>query len=73
VKVKHSRHSGLQLAPARQSLAMVHTLAADFAAEVAALCAIPDNPAQWRGSSTGTSHEPTRAPASGVASVAWGS
>jgi len=49
VKVKHSRHSGLQLAPARQSLAMVHTLAADFAAEVAALCAIPVNPAQWRG------------------------
>jgi len=49
VKVKHSRHSGLQLAPARHALAMVHTLAADFAAEIAALCATPVSPAQWRG------------------------
>ncbi len=43
VKVKHSRHSGLQLAPARQALA------ADFAAEIAALCATPVSPAQWGG------------------------
>ena len=35
-KVKHSRHSHAQLAPAREALAMVHTLADDFAAEVAA-------------------------------------
>ena len=31
-KVKHSRHSHAQLAPAREALAMVHTLADDFAA-----------------------------------------
>jgi len=38
VKVKHSRHSGLQLALTRQALQMVHTLADDFAQEVARLC-----------------------------------
>jgi len=63
VKVKHSRNSHAQLAPARQALAMVHTLAEDFAAEIAALCATPVSPAQWRGSSTGTPRGPTRAPA----------
>ncbi len=49
VKVKHSRNSLAQLAPARHALAMVHTLAADFAAEIAALCATPVSPAQWGG------------------------
>ncbi len=49
VKVRHSRNSHAQLGPARQALAMVHTLAKDFAAEIAALCAIPVKPAQWRG------------------------
>jgi len=47
VKVKHSRHSGLQLAPARQALAMVHTLADDFAAEVAELCCVEVTQSQW--------------------------
>jgi phage/plasmid-like protein (TIGR03299 family) len=46
-KVKHSRHSRLQLAPARQALEMVHALADDFAAEVERLCATPVTPAQW--------------------------
>jgi phage/plasmid-like protein (TIGR03299 family) len=40
-KVKHSRHSHAQLAPAREALAMVHTLADEFAAEVSRLCATP--------------------------------
>ncbi|MFH5822259.1 DUF932 domain-containing protein [Georgenia sp. AZ-5] len=40
IKVRHSRHSSLKLASARQALAMVHTTAEDFAAEVAALCRI---------------------------------
>ena len=47
VKVKHSRHSGLQLAPARYALAMVHTLADDFAAEVARLCRVEVTHSQW--------------------------
>jgi len=48
VKVKHSRHSGLQLAPARQARAMVHTLADDFAQEVAKLCRMEVTPSQWK-------------------------
>ena len=39
VKVKHSRNSHAQLAPARKALALVHTLGDEFAAEVAQLCA----------------------------------
>jgi hypothetical protein len=46
-KVKHSRHSHAQLAPAREALAMVHTIADDFASEVAQLCAIDVTDAQW--------------------------
>ena len=46
-KVKHSRHSHAQLAPAREALAMVHTLADDFAREVAELCAITVTDQQW--------------------------
>jgi phage/plasmid-like protein (TIGR03299 family) len=46
-KVKHSRCSHAQLAPAREALAMVHTLADDFAAEVAKLCAIEVSRSQW--------------------------
>jgi len=48
VKVKHSRHSGLQLAPARQALQMVHSLADDFAQEVARLCRMEVTPIQWK-------------------------
>ncbi len=47
-KVKHSRNSRAQLGPARQALEMVHTLAADFAAEVAQLCNITVTDAQWQ-------------------------
>ncbi len=47
VKVKHSRNSHAQLAPARQALAMVHTLADDFAAEVARLCRVEVTQSQW--------------------------
>jgi phage/plasmid-like protein (TIGR03299 family) len=47
VKVKHSRHSHAQLAPAREALAMVHAIADDFAAEIAWLCATPVREDQW--------------------------
>ena len=48
VKVKHSRNSHAQLAPARQALAMVHSLADDFAQEVARLCQVEVTPSQWK-------------------------
>jgi len=47
-KVKHSRNSHAQLAPARQALALVHSLGDEFAAEVAQLCATTVTPAQWQ-------------------------
>ncbi len=47
-KVKHSRHSHAQLAPARQALQLVHTIAEDFAQEVATLCARTVRDDQWR-------------------------
>ena len=40
-KVKHSRYSVARLGEAREALAIVHTLADEFAAEVAQLCATP--------------------------------
>ncbi len=46
-KVKHSRHSHAKLGQAREALAMIHTLADDFAAEVATLCATSVSPTQW--------------------------
>jgi phage/plasmid-like protein (TIGR03299 family) len=46
-KVKHSRHSRAQLAPARDALAMIHTIADDFAREVATMCATPVSESQW--------------------------
>jgi phage/plasmid-like protein (TIGR03299 family) len=46
-RVKHSRHSHAQLAPAREALAMVHSIADDFAAEIATLCAIDVSRGQW--------------------------
>jgi len=48
VKVKHSRNSHAQLGPARQALAMVHTLADDFAQEVARLCRVEVTQSQWQ-------------------------
>jgi len=47
-KVKHSRNSHAQLGPARQALAMVHTLAYDFAEEVARLCQVEVTHSQWK-------------------------
>jgi phage/plasmid-like protein (TIGR03299 family) len=46
-KIRHSRHSAARLAPARQALAMIHTLADDFTAEVATLCATQVTANQW--------------------------
>ena len=46
-KVKHTRHSQIKLAAAREALTIVHTLADEFAAEVAELCATPVTSAQW--------------------------
>ena len=46
-KVKHSRYSQLRIGEARAALAMVHTLADDFAAEVAQLCATAVSRVQW--------------------------
>lgn len=46
-KVKHSRYSRAKLANARAALAMVHTIADDFAREVATLCATTVPPTKW--------------------------
>ena len=46
-KVRHSRHSHARLRDARDALAMVHTLADDFAREVAQLCATTVTDLQW--------------------------
>jgi phage/plasmid-like protein (TIGR03299 family) len=40
IKVKHSKYSGFRIGDARDALAVVHSAADDFAAEVAALSAI---------------------------------
>lgn len=47
-KVKHTRYSMARLSDARDALAMVHTLAHDFAEEVRQLCATPVQDASWR-------------------------
>lgn len=47
VKVRHSRHSQLKLADARDALAMVHTIAEDFATEVARLTAVKVSDDDW--------------------------
>ena len=47
IKVRHSRHSKLRLAEARQALAIVHTIADDFAAQVAQLTAMTVTDRQW--------------------------
>lgn len=47
LKVKHSRHSKLRLADARQALAMVHSIGEAFEAEVAQLCRTTVSPRQW--------------------------
>jgi phage/plasmid-like protein (TIGR03299 family) len=47
VKVRHTSGSRAQLAPAREALAMVHTLADEFASEVKELCATVVTDRQW--------------------------
>ena len=47
VKVRHSRHSRLRLGDARQAPAIVHTIAEDFAAQVAQLTATTVTDGQW--------------------------
>ncbi|WP_447925127.1 DUF932 domain-containing protein [Georgenia muralis] len=47
IRIKHSRNSSLRLASAREALAMVHTTAADFAAEVATLCRVRVERRTW--------------------------
>lgn len=46
-KVKHSKYSKARLAEAREALAMVHTTAEDFMAEIAQLCRTEVTPVQW--------------------------
>jgi len=46
-KVKHSRNSQARLAPARQALALIHTMGDAFAAEVATLCSTPVSSGDW--------------------------
>jgi phage/plasmid-like protein (TIGR03299 family) len=43
IKVKHTKNSGFRIANARDALAVVHSAADDFAAEVAALSAVKVN------------------------------
>jgi phage/plasmid-like protein (TIGR03299 family) len=47
VKIKHSRYSRLRIAEARDALAMIHTIAEDYAAECAALCRIDVSDKAW--------------------------
>jgi phage/plasmid-like protein (TIGR03299 family) len=47
VKVKHSRYSKVRINEVRDALAMVYSVADDFAAEVAQLCATQVTNAQW--------------------------
>jgi phage/plasmid-like protein (TIGR03299 family) len=46
-KIKHTSGSSAQLAPAREALALVHTLGDEFAAEVRQLCATTVTDGQW--------------------------
>jgi phage/plasmid-like protein (TIGR03299 family) len=46
-RVKHSRHSRMRLAEARDALALVHTMAEDFAAEITTLASTSVSSIQW--------------------------
>jgi phage/plasmid-like protein (TIGR03299 family) len=46
-KVKHSRYSKMKITEAREALQMIHSLADEFAAEIAQLCAIEVSQQQW--------------------------
>lgn len=47
IKIRHSKYSKLKLTDARSALNIVHTIADDFAAEVAALCATTVTDRAW--------------------------
>ena len=47
VKVKHTAHSVLRIANAREALGLIETGAETFAAEIAALCATPVSSTEW--------------------------
>jgi phage/plasmid-like protein (TIGR03299 family) len=47
-KVKHSRYSQARIAEARDALALVRTLADEFAAEIATLCAVQVSATEWQ-------------------------
>lgn len=47
IKIKHSRYSHLRLSEARDALAIIHTVADDFAAEVKALCEVKVSDKAW--------------------------
>jgi hypothetical protein len=47
IKFKHSRYSAVKVGQAREALAMVYTLADDFAAQISALAATEVNDKQW--------------------------
>lgn len=47
-RVKHTRYSGVKLMEARDALAVVHSIADDFMAEVKALCETTVSDAQWQ-------------------------
>ncbi len=47
IKIKHSRYSKLKLGEARSALAIVHTIAENFAEEVAALCSTKVSAGDW--------------------------
>lgn len=47
VKIKHSRRSELRLDATRKALALIHSTADDFTAEVTRLCRIEVTPRQW--------------------------
>jgi hypothetical protein len=63
-KVKRPRHSHAQLAPVREALVVVHTLADVFAREVAELCAISESPRSSGGSSWTPTSVASRRPGS---------
>jgi phage/plasmid-like protein (TIGR03299 family) len=46
-KIKHSRHSGFKLADARDALALIHSAADDYAAQVTELCQMTVTDKQW--------------------------
>jgi len=46
-KLKHTRYSGLKIADAREALAIVHSMADDFMAEVEALCSQKVSKKAW--------------------------